>query len=255
MRSLNRFSACLLIASLYLLLPSYLFGANTAINPAYKVESLPFEKGEKDKYNLDITQPYSFNLQTIKESMASLAWQKKGLVWSDKKRVFNSSAIEVLSPLIVEQYAKSDKDHRVTFQLKNRSGKVFIKGDTFLTPEGMHWRFVTMNTSKRNIDEFSVTGEFWRLIPRKEQDYMKKQPFKKLTQDITNWVIAKNIRPDASRIINVVPESGLPKDNKKDSFPEAEIKNKLRLLEELKKEGLIKEEEYKIKRQEILKSF
>ncbi len=158
--------------------------------------------------------------------------------------------IKKLTPILVKQFSKADHNQRIIFAIKSPRGKTFIKGDTFLSPEGLNWRFTVINSKKRGIDDFSVMGESWKMVPKIKQAYRKKKRSNNIVQDITNWIIATNIRPEPSNII-VIPQPGSSAKN----TPVLGIKKKLRILEDLKNEGLINEQEYRTKRKEILDSF
>lgn len=243
---------CPLIVCLILLVPGFSHGDDKpGKSSPYSVQLRPFAEGEKEKYGLEIVHPYSFDLQIIRKSMASLAYQTKALGWSDKKRVFPPSAVEVLSPQIVERFAQADAGRRVVFRVKNRRGKTALAGDVFLTPDGLNWRFTAIGQSEREVDDFSVAGDFWRLVPLKGQTYKTKSPHKNLTQNITNWIMLTDVRPDPSRPTQSPPEREGA--GKAPAAEDAGVKRRLKLLEELKLEGLIREDEYETKRKEILK--
>jgi len=108
-----------------------------------------------------------------------------------------------------------------------------------------------MNRVKRKIGDFSVMGDSWRLVLRKGQVYKKKmrQDLNNLVQDMSNW---PKIRPVKSRLIKKTVASPPVA---RDEGVSARIRKRLRILENLKKENLISEEEYKSKRRKILKEF
>lgn len=219
-----------------------------AKNHSYSVATAPLENQEKNEYHLKVIQPYAFNLKTLQKFMLSLAYQERNVSWSAKKRVFSSHDIQVLAPRIKEQFALSSKKHRVTYQIKNSKGKTLLKGDTFLTSQGMNWRITTINRSKREIGDFSLMGDSWRLVPLTGQKYKTHERQKNLIQDISNWVLFINFHPNPKHIL------------KKPALPQHEgsptnAKNRLKVLDELKSEGLINEKEYEKKRQEILNSL
>lgn len=226
----------------------------------FTVEIAFFREGEKEKYKLSrIAHPYSFDLKIIQSSMASLGYQERTIAWSDAKRVFNNSVIQNLAPAIAEKFAQAGSDQRIVFKTFDSSGKTLAEGDVFLTFQGLHWRFTVINRSKRGIDDFSIMGENWRLVERDGQKYWRKtrMDLNNLAQDITNWVILWKVRPDAARVLKA--PSPVPATAVKNETPQAadgsDIKKKLRLLEELKQENLIGEEEYQKKREEILRRF
>lgn len=220
--------------------------------PSYQARLVPFHESEKEKYVLETLHPYSFDTETIRNGMASLAYQTKALAWSKKKRVFTSSMIQALDSLIAGLFAKATSKQKVAFQLKNKSGKTLLAGDAFFTPEGLNWRFTRLDGETREVDDFSVMGETWRLVPLNGQAYKTKTPYENLTVDITNWIVLKNVKPEPDRMIKS-PRLEEMTDMGAKPGAEGDIKKRLRLLEELKRDGLIRDDEYETKRKEILK--
>jgi hypothetical protein len=107
------------------------------------------------------------------------------------------------------------------------------------------------------LDDFSIFGDSWRLVPLKRQHYQQKNTHKNFDQNITNWIVSERIRPNPDKVLK---ESVFEQDISKsrDNFSpliETDIKEKLKILLELKKEGLINQEEYLKKRTELLKEF
>jgi hypothetical protein len=210
----------------------------------------PFKDHEKEKYKLEVIQPYRFDKTTLIKTMSSLAYQKRGISWSVKRRVFNDAITSRLAPMILKKFSLADPDQRVVFRINNSNGKSILAGDTFFTTEGLHWRMTAIQKTRRTVDDFSVSGDPWRLVPLTHQSYKTKEKIKNLVQEITNWIVFNQIRPDPERIIQPSPFS----EEKQD--PPATlslgIKKRLKILEELKRDGLIDEKEYKVKRQKIL---
>lgn len=214
----------------------------------------PFKDGEKEKYRLQITQPYAFSLKTIQQSMAALGYQERTVSWSKKKRVFNNEAIKILGPMILKRFAQADSNQRIVFKVLSPSGRVITLGDTFLTPLGLHWRFTVMSRVRRKIDDFSVMGDSWKLVLRKGLVYKKKmrKDLNNLVQDISNWMVFPKIRPVKARLVK---KSTPPSADAPANEISSRIKKRLRILEDLQKESLISEAEYNKKRREILKGF
>ncbi len=182
--------------------------------------------------------------------MSSLAYQKRGVSWSNKRRVFNTAVTQELAPMILKSFSLANPDQRITFRVKNAAGKTTLRGDTFLTTEGLHWRMTAIQKIRRTVDDFSVSGDPWRLVPLTHQSYKTKEKIKNLVQEITNWIVFNQIKPDPERIIHPSP----PSEEKQaaPATPGLGIKKRLKILEELKRDGLIDEKEYKVKRQKIL---
>ncbi len=223
-------------------------------NFRYIVQIASFQKDEKIDYQLKILQPYSFELATIRKSMVSLGYQEKALAWSKTKRVFSNDAIQQLSPLIVEKFSQAGPNQLVSFKIAKPSGRTWTEGHTFLTAQGLHWRFTRLHGGKRKIGDFSVMGESWKLIEREGQVYKKniRTDLNGLAQDVTNWMVLRNVRPKRSRVLKVPAPSA--KEAGKSSSTE-DIKRRLKTLDELKDGKFIDEDEYNKKRREILDSF
>lgn len=232
------------------------FAQRTGINlSGYSVELEPFRKHEKKQYGLNVTHPYSFSLKTIQESMRSLFYKQKSLLSSKEGEIFKKGIIKTVAPVITKKFKRANKNQKITFEIYSRSGKKFIQGETFLTSQGLNWRFEIIRWEKREIDSFEMTGEPWVLLPQKHQTYKKWRwkKSKRVSRDITNWLISENILPLAT---NILPERQ-PADmtpSKKTEPPQEQrtTKDRLLKLERLWKEKLITDEEYGAKRKDIL---
>lgn len=155
-----------------------------------------------------------------------------------------------LASMILEKFVLAGPDQRIAFRVKDAIGKTILMGDTFFTTEGLHWRMTAIQKIRRTVDDFSVTGDPWRLVPLTHQAYKTKEKVKGLVQDITNWIVFDQIKPAPERIIKLPPLA-----EEKQNAPAGQsldIKNRLKILEDLKQDGLISEAEYRIKRQQIL---
>lgn len=245
-------SRIIVFSCLYILFfPKTIVSGQVPINSFQIIVSVqPFKNQEIEKYHLKVIQPYRFEQITLIKSLSSLAYQKRGLSWSNKRRVFNAAVTRQLAPIILKEFLLVNPDQRVTFRIKNAPGKTILEGDTFLTNEGLHWRMTKIQKIKRKVDDFSVSGNPWRLVPLTHQTYKTKEEYKNVVQSITNWVIFNQIRPHPERrmeIPSLSKEKLLPPSPKR-----LDIKNRLKILEDLKREGLINEEEYTLKRKKIL---
>ncbi len=210
----------------------------------------PFKDHEKEKFHLKVIQPYRFDKITLIKTISSLAYQKRGISWSNKRRVFNTAVTDRLAPMILKKFLLAGPDQRISFRVKNANGKTILTGDTFLTTKGLHWRMTAIQKIRRAVDDFSVSGDPWRLVPLTNQTYKTKEKIKGLVQEITNWIVFDQIKPDTEKIMQISPLS--EEKQAAPDLPGLDIKNRLKILEDLKHEGLIDEEEFKIKRQKIL---
>jgi len=227
----------------------------TANLKKYKVEIHPLKKQVQRKYQLKLIHPYSFRLKTIQKSLVALRFKKKDIFNTQKGRVFNNDWVKRLAPLIQDKFSQANSNQRIAFKISNASGAPYLRGDTFLTSEGLHWRFTVLRGVRWGIEDFSVSGEPWVLKLQKGQAY--KQRFWKgstqVAQDIVNWVIFKNVLPVASRKL---PSPKLsPRKGKKPKPTVSEVKERLHLLDQLRKENIITEKEYVSKRRKVLGQF
>lgn len=222
----------------------------------YKVEILPLKKQTQKKYKLKLIHPYSFRLKTIQKCLLSFKFKETNTLNAHKGRVFNNDLVKRLAPLIQERFTQANSNQRISFKISNSSGKAYLQGDTFITSEGMHWRFTVLRSVKWGIEDFSVSGEPWVLILRKGQTYKQRywQGSTQVAQDITNWIIFENILPIASRKLPEPVPIRSPLENtlplKKPTV--SEVKKRLNLLDQLRKENVITEKEYIEKRRKIL---
>ncbi len=88
------------------------------------------------------------------------------------------------------------------------------------------------------------------------QAYMTIKPFPDLKQELTNWIYFETILPTSDRLLKK-PESSNENQPSSGALIEAPatsdtIQDKLRILEELKRNHLIRPQEYERKRKEIL---
>ena len=221
----------------------------------YKVEIRPLDKQVRKKYQLKLTHPYSFQLRTIQKSLVALRFKKKDIFNVQKGRIFNNDLVRRLAPLIRDKFSQANSNQLVSFEISNASGKPYIRGDTFLTSEGFHWRFTALRSVQWGIEDFSVSGEPWVLVLKKNHSY--KQRYWKGTQvaqDIMNWVVFEIVLPVSSRRLpEPVPHRSVQqKKRPSKKHTVSEVEERLHLLEQLRKKNVITEEEYEDKRREIL---
>jgi len=246
--------ACILST---LLISSFSASAQrTGINLAgYSVNLEPFSKNEKKYYQLEIIHPYAFSQDIIKQSLQTLIYKKDSFLGSKEDTIFKKRVVDIIAPIIADKFRKADRNQKIAFEIYSRSGEKYIQGDTFLTSQGLNWRFSIIRWEKRAIDSLEISGEPWVLFPQKNQTYKKWrwEKSKRVSRDITNWLISENILPDAS---NILPESRalppLPQKSNQHPSETRSLKDRLMELKQLRKENLISEEEYQAKRKELL---
>lgn len=245
---------CLSVGFLFLLwIPAY--GETQEASPfRYITEIADFNKGEMRRYGISPVHPYKFKLKTLQNSMWALAYQDRQIAWSNKKHIFDRPAIKALGPQLVAHFRKIGKSQRVIFKIIKPSGKTLFSGNVFLTPEGLNWRITNFKGSRKKVDNFSVFGDAERLVPLKGQVYKTKEERKGLIQNITSWIIFSSIVPEKNRILPEIT-SGDSRSHPSAEDITKEVKKRLKVLGNLKKEGVITDLEYNRRREEILRGF
>lgn len=221
----------------------------------FLAELSEFEKGEMKRYVISPVHPYAFELKTLQNSMWALAYQNRAIAWSKKKHVFDPDTIKALGPQLVDLFRKAGKRQKVTYKIQKASGKILFEGDVFLTPEGLNWRVTNFKGSRKKVDDFSVMGDSNRLVPLKGQVYKTKKEHGRLKQNISNWIIFSSITPEKKRILPDITAGGKNMDSKTAEELARDIKKRLKVLENLKRDGIISDLEYQKRREDVLKSF
>lgn len=220
----------------------------------YEAELAEFKKGEMKRYSIFPVHPYAFELKTLQNSMWALAYQHRDISWSKKKHVFGRPAIEALSPRLLALFRQTGKRQRVVFRIIKPSGKTLFAGDVFLTPDGLNWRVTNFKGSRKKVDDFSVMGDSERLVPMKGQVYKIREERTGVIQNITNWIIFPAISPEKNRILPATL-SGESRGSLSAEKTVEQVKKRLKVLETLKNEGVITDQEYQKRREEILQGF
>lgn len=252
MKSISRRLCAPLIAAL-LLAPAALKAAPQGADALdYKAERVPWLKEEVRSLGLEPAPPGSLDEKNIPAAMRRLAYQKRGLSWSGKKSVFPAPLLERLAPLIARQWAQAEPGERVAFQISTRGGPALLQGDTFLTDAGMHWRLTVLNRKTRPLGDFNLASEPWRLVPLPGQRYHSRERYKTLKEEMTNWIILTALKPGAERTKDPRPAPAAPAPRPETHAPDGAAREKLQLLDELRRENLISGEDYERKRRQIL---
>ena len=154
----------------------------------------------------------------------------------------------------------------LVFDLETSRGSTI--GEIFRTENNLNFRFLSIKGVKFSTTTFGRggAGSTWRMVPVGGQRYgVTKKLLGSSTQE--NWIVAKMILPKISRRLSKEQE---PKasNTQKDSAPPApsdpvnpssgddqELEKKLQFLKNLRDKNLIDDEEYEIKRKELLDSF
>jgi hypothetical protein len=221
----------------------------------FDVDVEPFAPKVKESYGLKVIHPYAFPLSTIQQSMASLVFNEQSIFGPDKKRIFKNELIKKIAPEFVSRFKEAGPGEKIAFEIYSRSGKKFIQGDTFLTPQGLHWRFTILDWEKRGFDNSDISGVPWTIVPQDNQEYMKWvwKKSKRVSEDLTNWIVLKNVVPIAANVLPAPLPSTEAESHRRDSV--MSIESRLLKLEKLLNEKIITKDEYNSKRKDILEDL
>ena len=67
--------------------------------------------------------------------------------------------VKHLAPLIKNKISQVNSIHYFKFKIYKASGVIYLRGDKFLTSEGLRWRFNSLQGVKCRVEDFSCSGE------------------------------------------------------------------------------------------------
>jgi len=226
-----------------------------------------------DSAGMPFDHPKSFHLAEVEKILKGIRVQpRKGLLTlgateSGPKEAFTESERRLLAPSLVEALAKARRDEWVLFFLSHlRGGDSDHRGGPGVTEatsggffvEGRQLHFVLANyrhaVSMPSIldqirdDPLRPAGEaFYELVPRTHQTVQHWDSIK------AKWDLSKPLRASLSEMaIEYQAALALPDEPLRVPEGRPSVEERLRTLQRLREQGLITEEEYRLKRQKLL---
>ena len=202
--------------------------------------------------------PMKMGPMDIKRAMWGLHFLGKitvsGDTWEDPERVFDKKTISRISGYINDKLGAAKPREIVSFSIRTRQGET--SGDVFVLNDVLNWRFSRIKGMGRLVDHQSVaqetSGEIlvnWKLEPRKKQKYFYSENTLGFKTRYDYWITAPIREPKPSGVDS-------PRGHHETLPPYGgTIKEKLKMLKEWEKEGLISEEDYKAKVDQLLEQF
>ena len=197
--------------------------------------------------------------------------------WTRESRVFEEGQLGSIARPFQDAFLKAGQDDVVEFYFVARTRKVLgivgerraLRGKAFIQGEYMNVMFdqmyqVLSESPSATEDQVQYSSQVaWKLVPMKGQSYgVEKDAVGKERED-QHW-----IRIDLREVLSAHPEAGgahpptaagVPPQKEaprvKDAGKELSAKDKLEKLNEMLKEGLITQEDYDLKKKEILEGF
>jgi len=212
--------------------------------------------GGIDTYQID--HPVNISTEQVHNHLLSL-WYKNIDPPGKPQPVFSMEEAAELSPLFKAALNKVDPAQYIHFEYHTPGG--VTEGEVFASVESIHWRFNRIR-DVYFMKAFLGSGrETWKLVRRIRQQrfHVEKTGLVKLTRE--NWMLVdKDLLPQKRRSPSAAeaepaPPSvspSPPKFQKPPDSPDPELKKKLQTLKDLLDQGLINENDYRMKKEELL---
>jgi hypothetical protein len=162
--------------------------------------------------------------------------------WSNKRPIFPEKNVQEAAPLIRKAFLKAKPYQKIQFRIQTEKG--VTAGDAFILDGALNWIFQLIEDTPQ-FDEFYNINEFegetswprnWVLVLQEGQHYYGSKLLPQLAAE-KFWVVM-DLPPNSGKSTALQPP-GIPSETEHKSLME-----RLRLLGELKDEGLISEEDF-----------
>jgi hypothetical protein len=212
--------------------------------------------------NISIDHPVKISVEAMTAQLLSLKYKELAL-FGKNKAIFSVKDINSIARLMAKALARSPSDKLVYFELEAAGG--LTKGQLFHSKKMLHWRFSKIsgrnfNLSNRGASGFRGKGTIWKMIPQRGQALKKTKGIFSVTWD--NWLVSKLKLPMTKGLQKrkktyIKEKLKEPKPSQAPSRPSSDsvVEEKLKTLNDLKRKGLINENEYQKRKQAILDRY
>ncbi len=213
--------------------------------------------------NVPINHPVKISVETMTAQLLSLKYKELAL-FGKMKAIFSVKDINSIARLMTKALARSPSNKLIYFELEATSGGL-TKGELFHSNKNLHWRFSKIsgrnfNLSNRGASGFRGKGTIWKMIPQRGQALKKTKGVFSVTWD--NWLVSKLKLPMTKGLQKrkktyVKEKLKEPKPSLAPSRPASDsiVEEKLNTLNDLKRKGLINENEYQKRKKAILDRY
>ncbi len=216
--------------------------------------------------NVSIDHPAKISVEAMTAQLLSLKYQELAL-FGKRKAIFSVKDVNSIARLLAKALGRSPRDKLVYFELEAVGG--LTKGQLFHANKRLHWRFAKIsgknfNLSNRGASGFRGKGTIWKLVPQSGQALKKTKGIFPVTWD--NWLVSKLKLPITKglqkRKKTYIKEK--LKESKPSQAPVREpsrptsnsvVEEKLNTLNDLRRKGLIGENEYEKRKKAILDRY
>jgi hypothetical protein len=220
------------------------------------------KSADSEVKNISIDHPVQISVEAMTAQLLSLKYKELAL-FGKNKAVFSVKDINSIARLMAKALARSPSEKLVYFELEAVGG--LTKGQLFHSNKMLHWRFSKIsgrnfNLSNRGASGFRGKGTIWKMIPQRGQVLKKTKGVFSVTWD--NWLVSKLKLPMTKGLqkrkktytkekLKELKPSQTPSRPSSDSV----VEEKLNMLNDLKRKGLINENEYQKRKKAILDRY
>lgn len=236
-----------------------------------KLDFVKIDGAKKKEKEGGLKHPYEFGPEQIRPILRSIHFNKKILLLKDieNQQLFDEGNVEYLAPYLMEAFRKAGPEEVVVVSYFTRDTKVVIQNDrltifrAFVKDDGLHFVFTKLY-AKLLGDRVTMGPEKMSREARSLRVGLEPQP----GQNRLSWdpeEIVFNLAyygPTGVGEPAAVAVKGKKEKGKKEAAVKGEgaaegksVKERLKELDELKKDDLITEKEYRKKRLELIKQL
>ena len=208
---------------------------------------------------LRLNHPIKISEEEFRNHLYSLQFEELSLL-GKKRYAISMTDLENSASILTKAVNRMPPENILVFELETSRGKTL--GEIFQTGNRLNFRFESIKGSEFSNASFGGAGRgtSWRMIPVTGQRYrVTKILFGTSTQE--NWIVAKMTLPKTSRRLQKMQRPKVSKARASSGRKEPpveknrDLEKKLKFLKDLRDKDLIDDEEYEMKRKELLDSF
>ena len=203
-----------------------------------------------------LNHPHVFTESEIFNKLVSLKYKKISL-FSKEKKVFSRELSKEISPLFANAFSKAGRNDIIEFKVKAPKGR--IKGKVFINRRRINWIFDMIAGALYEKRDSRDYLDSWKLLLLKGQKYHGEKDIFGV-QVAKNWIIYpvdKTWTDEKAKNIIYMDNSEPTKyqNFKENRLHQEEVEAQFRRLKNLKRKGLISEEEYKTRKKALLEKY
>jgi hypothetical protein len=262
-----------LILAVAILAASSVDAAQYIYKSKNKIDFIKIDKAKKNEKEGGLKHPYEFDPEQLRAILRSLHFNKKILLLKDieNRQLFDEGNVEFLAPYLIEAFKKAGPEEAVVVSYFTRDTKIVIQNDrltifrAFVKDDGLHFKFTKIyakllgDRTTKGVERMTQEARSLRvsLEVQPGQNRISWDP-EELVFDLAHFA------PGGMKPAPLASEKESKKKEKKEvkEQPVAttteegkSVRERLKELDQLKKDELITEKEYQKKRQELLKEL